>query len=61
MENRFQPGDRVIYRQRGQTEFTDLPATFVRSQITSGREMYIIQLDGNPKPRQVGVKSVRSP
>lgn len=59
MSEIFKPGDPVIYRQRGETEFKDLPATFVRSQITSGREMCIIQIDGNPKPRQVGVKSVR--
>jgi RNA polymerase-interacting CarD/CdnL/TRCF family regulator len=60
VQNRFKPGDRVIYRQHGPTEFTDMPATFVRSQTTSGREMYVITLDSKPgRPRQVGVGSVR--
>lgn len=58
------PGDRVIYscclRRFGKTpQISELPATFVRSQLVGFRSMYVITVDGTRIPRMVGTASVR--
>jgi hypothetical protein len=57
----FRPGDRVIYTRFVRPRATEHAATVVRYQETGSRQlpMYVIQLDTNPKPRQVSAAALR--
>jgi hypothetical protein len=55
----FEAGDRVIYTRFRQRAISEMPATYVRSQVTSGRVMHVICVDGTHAPRQVGSESIR--
>jgi hypothetical protein len=58
----FKPGDRVIYTRydKEQRKVVEIPAAYVRSQITSGNQMHVIAVDEDPRhPRQVGKDSIR--
>jgi hypothetical protein len=56
----FAPGSRVIYARIADRRVTDVPAIYVRSQITAGRKMHVIQIAGAAgRIFQVGERSIR--
>ena len=60
----YRPGDRITYekaeRRAGRLAVACYGATYVRSQLVSGRPMHVIVLDDRPgRPIQVGDASLR--